>query len=461
MSRAFFRSAVLVLLLTYLARSLFAFSGASFHSLLPRQAAQAADAGVWLLEVRGVINPPAANYIDRVFQEARQQNAALIVLRLDTPGGLDSAMREIIQNILASPVPVAVYVTPAGGRAASAGLFILTAAHFAAMAPGTQTGAAHPVALGGEADEVMSAKAENDAAATIRSLANQRGRNADWVERAVRESISATADEALQHNVIDLIARDVEDLLAQLDGITVQTAGGAVTLDLRSAVLVERSMNFAERFLHAISNPDIAFLLLSIGSVGILAELYNPGALFPGIAGAIALILAFFSLGNLPTNWAGVALVGFAILLFVAELNTEGTGVLGVGALVAFVLGAMILFRPFRLDSPALPVLSVNPWLVGGMAVAVGAFLFVVLRQLIAARRAPISTGKEHFIGQIVPVQQELNPRGRVWFAGQSWYAELVAGSPVGVGEKVRVVGIDSLTLLVEPLEQAPPPPPV
>jgi membrane-bound serine protease (ClpP class) len=416
--------------------------------------AQPAPGSVHILEINGVINPPVENYIRRTVQDAQQQDASLIIIKMDTPGGLDTSMRQIIQMMLSSTVPVAVYVSPSGSRAASAGLFILTAAHIAAMAPGTNTGAASPVALGGDAEDVSMTKAVEDAAAFIRSLAIQQGRNAEWVERAVREAVSITEREALEINVIEIVADDVDDLIGQIHGRTVRAAAGDVTLNVADAPHHEASMNFAENFLHVISDPNIAFILLSVGSIGIIAELYNPGALFPGIFGAISLILAFFSLGNLPTNWAGVALLALGIGLFIAELYVEGFGPLGVGALAAFLLGGMMLFQPFRPAPPAWPDLSVNPWLLGTATAMMGGFMFFVMAQLVRSRKAPIKTGHEQFIGQIVTVNQDLNPSGRVWFQGQHWYATVQPPDViVESGKKVRIIGIESLTLITEPLD--------
>lgn len=416
--------------------------------------AQTDTGAVHVVELRGVINPPAANYLTRALRDAEEQKAGLVVIQMDTPGGLDHSMREIIQDILSSPVPVAVYVSPSGARAASAGLFILLSSHVASMAPGTNTGAAHPVGLGGETDEVSAAKAVNDAAATIRSLATERARNAEWAEQAVRESVSITDREALRLNLIDVIALDLDDLLQKIEGRTVSTSAGEVTLKVVAAPRLEIPMNFAERLLHAISDPNIAFILLSVGSIGLIAELYNPGALFPGITGAIALILAFFALGNLPTNWAGVALITLAILLFIAELNTEGIGPLGFGALVSFLLGGLILFQPFRPGSPVLPDLRVDPWVVGVATASMGAFLFLVMTQIVRSRKAPLRSGAEQFIGRMARVYQDLTPRGRVWFEGQTWFAEVRSGQSVTAGQTVRVVDLNGLTLMVEPVEE-------
>lgn len=418
--------------------------------------AQAGEASVFILSIRGVINPPVASYVQRALREASERNAQLIVMQLDTPGGLDSSTRELNQAILSSPVPVAVYVAPSGARAASAGLFILMASHIAAMAPGTNTGAAHPVGLGGDdIDPVLAAKVENDAAATIRGLATSRGRNAEWAERAVRESVSVTAQEALDLKAIDLIARDTDELLSQLESRMVTTTAGTLTLRPGGAPRVEAPMTFIETFLQLLSDPNIAFILLSLGSLGLLAELYNPGALLPGITGVIALILAFFSLGNLPTNWAGVALLGFAVLLFVGELYTEGFGVLGIGAVVAFVLGGLLLFLPFTPAPPTLPDLRVDPWLLGGVTLGLGTFMVVLTTQAARARRAPPMTGFEHYAGQTAMVHQELAPRGRVWFEGQTWFAQTTSGQTVPKGQPVRIVRLEGLTLIVEPIAPA------
>lgn len=442
--------------LRYLASLVVLLFGAGLWAA-PAARAQAEPGGVYILEIEGVINPAAANYLQRGLDEAADLQAALVVIRLDTPGGLESSMRVMMQDMLASPVPIAAYVSPSGARAASAGLYLLMAADIAAMAPGTNTGAATPVAMGGgEMDEASVAKAVNDAAATIRALANERGRNAEWAEQAVREGVSVTAAEALELNVIEVVATDLDDLLAQIEGQTIQTGAGEVTLDLAEAPRVEAPMNFAENLLHAITDPNIAFILLSVGSLGILAELYNPGSLVPGITGIIALILAFFSLGNLPTNWAGVALVVLAIILFVAELSTEGLGVLGIGATIAFLLGGLILFRPMRPGTPIVPELTVNPWVVGGATAVMAAMVLIVIGQVARTRHSPVMTGTEGFIGRKALVHQDLAPTGRVWFEGQTWNARLLVGEPVPAGETVIIIGVDGLTLLVEPAGSGP-----
>lgn len=419
------------------------------------QVSQENQGAVHILEIRGIINPPVAAYLERALADAAEQDARLVVIEVDTPGGLSTSTREMTQAILASPVPVAVYVAPSGARAASAGLFILVTGHVAAMAPGTNTGAAHPVNMGGEpADEASVDKAVNDAAATIRTLARQRGRNAEWAEQAVRESVSITEDEAAEQNVIDVVARDLEHLLELIHGRTVETAAGEVTLDVADAPRLPAPMSFAERFLHVISDPNIAFVLLSVGTIGLIAELYNPGMLAPGIAGILSLIFAFFALGNLPTNWAGVAFIVLAMVLLVAELSTEATGVLGTGATISFLLGGLILFRPLRPGSPALPAISVDPWLLGGMTVLMAGFIFLVVMQVAAARRAPVHTGYEQYAGQQALVHEELAPRGRVRFDSQIWYAEVRPPQKVLPGQPVRIVELDSLTLIVAPTDE-------
>ncbi|MCL4869776.1 MAG: nodulation protein NfeD [Anaerolineae bacterium] len=415
--------------------------------------AQPSPGSVYLVDIEGIINPPVSTYLTRVLDDAAARQANLVVIRMDTPGGLETSMREMMQAILASPVPVVVYVSPPGAHAASAGLFILVSAHVAAMAPGTNTGSAHPVNMSGETDEIMASKVVNDAAATIRGIAERRGRNAEWAEQAVRESVSITASEALALNIIEIVANDLDDLLRQLNGRTIETTAGDVTLNLVDAPLYQAPMHFTERFLHVLTNPNIAFILLSVGSIGIIAELYNPGTFFPGITGAICLILAFYALGNLPTNWAGVALIILALVLFLAELNTDGTGILGTGAIIAFLLGGLFLFRPLQAaPSPAMPNLAVNPWLIGITTASMAGFIFLVISQLVKARHLPVRTGYEQFIGETGIVHETLHPRGRVRFQSQIWFAETRAAGEIPAGQPVRVIAVEGLTLIVEPI---------
>ncbi|HEY8477731.1 MAG TPA: nodulation protein NfeD [Chloroflexota bacterium] len=421
--------------------------------LLGSKAAQAAVGEVRLLTVDGVIGPLTAQYVTREIQEASQARAAAVVVRLDTPGGLDQSMRAITQAMLNAPVPVVVYVAPPGARAASAGMFVTIAAHVAAMAPGTNIGAAHPVGIGGETGEVMESKAVNDAAALARAIAVARDRNASWAERAVRESVSITAEEALEQNVVDLIAEDLPTLLERIDGRTVPTTAGPVVLRTAGAPVVERPLSLLERIVQTITDPNIAYLLFTVGMIGIVAELYNPGSLVPGIAGAIALILAFVAFGNLPINWAGVLLLLLAVGLFVGELYTAGVGVLGVGGVVAFVLGSLLLFTPFTPPSPATPRLRVDPWLVALLSGVVAGLVLFVLRAVRQTRQVPVSIGPEALVGRVGLATTDLAPVGVVRVDSETWSAEAL-DPPVAAGESVEVVAVQGVTLYVK---QAPP----
>ena len=417
--------------------------------LAPNETPESAEVGaIHVLTVEGVINPVTARYLARTLDEAANTQAGLVVINLNTPGGLESTTREIVQRFLSSPVPVAVYVSPPGARAASAGMFITIAANVAAMAPGTNVGAAHPVGLGGETDPVAAEKLVNDTAALARGIADVRGRNAEWCEAAVRESVSATAEEALALGVIDLVAADFDTLLGQLDGRVVTTPVGERALDTVGAQVVERPMTLPERIVHTITDPNIAYILFTIGVIGIVAELLDPGALFPGIVGGVALILAFVAFGNLPVSWAGIILIALAIGLFIADLSTEGIGVLAALGLVAFVLGSLLLYTPVAPTSPAMPEVRVSPWLVAAMALIFGGFFVVALRALLRARRAPVTTGIEALVGQIGTATSSLTPAGVVRLDGENWSAVSVEGN-VRAGESVEVVGVAGVSLRV------------
>lgn len=404
-----------------------------------------------LLAVEGVINPLSARYLQRELEEAAASGAGAVVLRLNTPGGLEPSMRVMVEAILGARLPVVAHVAPPGARAASAGMFLVLAAHVAAMASGTNIGAAHPVSVGGQqADTTMAEKMVNDAAALARAVAERRGRNAEWAELAVRRSVSITAQEALETKVIDLVADDLDSLLPRLDGRRVQTAAGVIELRTAGARLVERPMNLAERILHAIADPNIAYLLLSIGFIGIIAELYNPGAIFPGVTGAIALILAFVALGSLPVNWAGVALLVVGLGLFAFDLATEGVGVLAVGGLVAFVLASLMLYAPFTPPSPAMPDVRVSPPLIIAVAATMAALLIFVGRALVRVRHAPVATGAPALIGRIGIAESRLAPRGTVRIDGEVWTAAAEAGAQaIAPGEPVEVVGLEGVVLRV------------
>ncbi|MGC9467952.1 MAG: NfeD family protein [Anaerolineae bacterium] len=406
---------------------------------------QAATGPVLLLEIRGVINPLTTRYLERGFQTARQQDAELVVIALDTPGGLETAMREMVQMLLQASVPTAVYVTPGGARATSAGLFILLAADVAAMAPATHVGAAHPVPLGEEISDVMDAKVTSDAAALVRSIATTRGRNAEWAEQAVRENLSVTAEEAEAINVIDLVAADLNDLLLQLDGREV----AGTTLQTAGKLLQEEPMNLAERFFHVITEPNIAYLLLSLGTLFLLAEIADPGLSVAGIGAAVSFTIAFLGLGNLPVNWAGIVLLGISVILFVIALLTDTEAIVSVAALVPFVLGSLLLFVPFRPISPALPAVRVSPWLIGLIAVGMISFSLIVLRAILVASRRPPQSGAQRLVGFEGIALTDLVPAGQVRVDRQQWSA-ITKGEEIPAGSTVRVTGITGVRLEVE-----------
>ena len=401
---------------------------------------------VILLEVEGVINPFSARYLDRGLEIAQESNAALVVMVLDTPGGLETSMREMVQSILQSPVPVAVFVSPEGARAASAGLFILMAGDIAAMAPATNVGAATPVALGGEMDEVMGEKALNDAAAFVRSLAERNDRNVSWVESAVRESLSMTSTEALEANVIDILANDLDDLLSQINGSEVR---GSV-LDLSNITLQVENMNWIERFYHAINDPNIAYMLLSLGTLFLLAELSDPGLSVAGIGAGVCFIIGFMALGSLPVNWAAVGMLVLSLILFVVALLTDTEVVVTVAGLIPFILGSLLLFSPFRADSPASPDLRVSLWLILLMAGLIVFSSLIILRAILKASKRPPQTGAESLIGKIGIAESDLNPNGMVKIERQTWSATTL-GEAVDEGQTVQVKSVSGVRLMVAP----------
>ena len=403
-----------------------------------------------VITVDGVINPVKERYIERAITEAQENAATLLIIRLDTPGGLLDSTRNIVELLLASPIPTAVYVSPRGARAGSAGTFITAAANFAVMAPGSNIGAATPVSsTGQDLDETLASKVENDAAALIRSIAQERGRNAELLEDTVRNAASYSAREAVDGNVVDFIAEDIDGLLIQLDGLRAQIAGGEVILDTADLGTVELEKNFLETLLEFLADPNVSFLLLSIGGLGIVIELFNPGLIVPVVVGGICLILGFVALGNMPVNWAGVALILLAIVLAGAEVAVVGFGFLGVASAVCLVLGGLLLFAQFGDASPTLPHVGVNRWLIAVVAVGTGGCVIYLAREAVKSRHGRRADLSDSIVGQTGSVTIPMEPRGSVQVANDTWTAVSADGSHISAGEQVRVVSIDGLVLTV------------
>lgn len=397
------------------------------------------------IEVDGVINPASAHFIQRALEDAAQQKADALLIELDTPGGLMDSMRDIIKGFFASDVPVIVYVAPSGSRAGSAGVFITLAANIAAMAPGTNIGAAHPVTMGAsEKDSTMAGKIENDAVAFIRSIAEKRGRNADWAESAVRQSVSVTETEALKKGVIDLIAVNRDSLLRMIDGREVETASGKRILHTRDAAIHEVPLTWRDRLLLIISDPNVAYVLMLLGIYGLFFELYNPGAIVPGVVGGICLILAFFAFQTLPVNIAGLLLIVLAIILFLLEIKVTSYGILSIGGTISLILGSIMLF-----ESP-IPGLRVSLGVILPGALVTALFFAVAVGLSVRAQRRQPTTGSQGMIGEIGEVIEELHPRGKVKVHGEIWSAQ-TSSSSISVGTRVRVIGVKQLMLNVEP----------
>jgi len=390
----------------------------------------------------GVINPVAAEYLTQAIEDAGKEGAQALVIRLDTPGGLDTSMRMIVKEMSASKVPIIVYVSPSGARAASAGVFITLAAHIAAMAPGTNIGAAHPVSMGGgEMDKEMKKKVENDSAAYIKSIAEKRGRNVQWAEDAVRQSVSATETEALKLKIIDLLADDLPALLAAVNGREVETATGKRILRTRSAAVKEIPMTGRLKILNALSDPNIAYILMLLGIYGLIFELSNPGAILPGVVGAICLVLAFYSFQTLPINYAGLLLILLAIVFFIAEIKVPSYGMLTVGGFVAMILGSLMLVKT------DMPYMQISWWVILPTAVATAAFFMGVVGMAWKAHQQKPVTGIEGFIGASGTAKTEINTKGLIQIHGELWEAE--SAEPIRDGEAIEVTGIEGLKLRV------------
>ena len=450
------------------------------------QQAQPASRTAVLLTVQDAISPATADYVTRGIEDAAAARAELVILEIDTPGGLDSAMREIIRAILASPVPVATYVAPQGARAASAGTYILYASHIAAMAPATNLGAATPVSIGGASplgapeqpapdtaggdehegtgggpDDDRGAaptpaaprtaeerKAVNDAVAYIRSLAERRGRNADWAESAVRSAASLSAQAALENGVIDLMAENVDELVSKLDGRSVAVEGGDVVLSTGGMRIERIEPDWRTKLLAVITHPTVAYFLMLIGIYGLIFEGYNPGAVVPGVVGAIALLLAMFAFQILPVNYAGLALIALGVILMIAEFMVPSFGALGLGGIVSFVFGSVIL-----VDSD-LPGYGVSIPLIVSMALTLSLALLGTVWIAMRSRHRPVVSGLEEMIGAQAKAIEAFEEEGDVWVHGERWHARSAA--PVAMGEQLRVTRVVGLTLYVEPANKTP-----
>ena len=397
------------------------------------------------IAVDSIIHPVASEFVAESLAEADRLGADLLVIELSTPGGLSISTRDLIEEMLSAETPVAVYVSPSGTHAASAGFYILMAADVAAMAPGTNTGSAHPV--GGQGEDVkgdLGEKVEQDAAAQIRSLAVRNGRNADLAEAAVLESRSFTAEEALENGLIDVIANDLGELLAEIDGRSLEAGRDEpVTLRTADAAITTLEMSPFQRLLSAIAHPNIAFVLMSLGMLGLTVELYNPGAILPGVVGAICLILAFFALSVLPVNYAGIALILLAIVFFIAEIKVVSYGLLSVGGLISLVLGSLMLFKS------ADPAIRVSLDVIFAVTVFAAAVVALLLWLVVRVHRSRVTTGAEGLVSKRATARTDLDPKGKVFVWGEIWNA--VAESPIAAGGQVEITAVDGMTLHVRP----------
>jgi membrane-bound serine protease (ClpP class) len=402
------------------------------------------------MKIDGTINPASADFIHNGIEKAAREKAECIIIHLNTPGGLLKSTRVIVSDILESPVPVIVYVSPGGAQAGSAGVFITLAAHIAAMAPGTNIGAAHPVTLQQQMDSTMSEKVTNDAAAFIRSIAEKRHHNIEWAENAVRKSFSYSETEALKDSAIDIIAKNETELLAKVDGKMVELSSGTKILHTASAIVKEHKMSIWEKILNIISDPNIAYILFLLGMYGLLFELYNPGSILPGIVGVIAMILALYSMHTLPINYAGLALIIFAILLFLLEIKIVSHGLLAIGGIISLLLGSMMLIK----SNSSLEMVKISRGVIIGATIASALFFLFVVGFGIRAQRRKVVTGIEGLMGDVGEVIEALSPAGTVKVQGEIWNAESLAGT-IDKGEKVRIKEMKNLKLYVEKINNS------
>ncbi len=417
-----------------------------------------ADNRAYLVEIDGAIGPVSQELITRGIDTAEAEGASMIILQMNTPGGLDHSMREIIRGILDAHVPVITFISPQGSRAASAGTYILYASHIAAMAPATNLGAATPVQIGGvpapasepdtggkqpgdDGRSSMEKKIINDAAAYIKGLAKLRGRNEAWAEMAVREAASLTAEEALENNVIDMVADDLTDLLLQLDGKEVNVKGRNITLQTKGLVIERITPDWRSDLLAIITNPNIAYVLMLVGIYGLLIEFSNPGIILPGVVGTISLLLALYAFQVLPINYAGLALLGIGLAFIISEMFVTSGGILGMGGVVAFTVGSIMLFDD--------QYIAVSIPLIGGTALVAGGFMLWILKKFSTLRHRQVVSGAEYMVGRIGTVMKDFSGRGRVEVDGESWLAD--SDEQLTAGQKIRVAGIDKLVLKVRP----------
>ncbi len=397
-----------------------------------------------LIVIKGAIGPITLRVITNALDMVENDSASALIIQIDTPGGLSESTWEINREILASDVPVIMYIAPPGSRAGSAGVYITYACHIAAMAPQTNIGSAHPVGIGGQVDSLMTEKITNDAVAKIKTLAKKRGRNIEWAEKAVRESASITEYEALEMNVINYVADNIEDLLEKIDGDTVEVVSGEIVLMTKGAEVREIDIGFANKILNILSNPNIAYILLMIGMMGIYFELSNPGNIFPGVAGAICLILAFFAFQTLPINYAGLALMILSAILFLLEIKIISHGILAIGGTISLLLGSLMLINS------DVPYLQISLSVIIPAVVATVAFFIFAIYFAIKAQKRKVITGKAGLVGEVAEVKQMKNGEGLVFVHGEYWQALGTEDFPKGT--KVKIIGVEGMVLKVDKL---------